>query len=601
MKRDASILLLVLLLLESVALAASGPLRVAGFQRELDAAGSAPSAVDRRAPSPEDSVTEHTILVNGQAIRYKATAGYMPIASGSDKPVAHLFFVAYERQDGGQSRASVPARQEESCGDARPTPRSAREDRPITFAFNGGPGAASVWLHVGAFGPQRVLLANDGTALPSSEEMVDNEFTWLAFTDLVFVDPVGTGFSYTAPGVDASQFYEVQKDIEIAAEFVRLFVTRHERWLSPQFVVGESYGTTRAVGMARHLQDRYALYLHGLILLSSALDLQVISFDPGNDLPYVLSLPSYTAVASYHGKLGKKLSSDLGRSLQTVQAWALDDYITALAKGASLAEAERQEIARRLAEYTGLSEDVIAGNHLRISTFGFAQELLGRERRVLGLLDGRVTAPSLSSPGRPWTDPSLFIVKGPFVAAFNSYVRAQLGFHTDRPYIFLSDKINESWNWGPARRGYLNVAPSLAEAMSLDNRLKVFAAAGDYDLTTPWLGQEYVFNHLDLPAGLRPNITFRRYRAGHQIYTSPQALQQLTADVRTFVIGPAEIAAIGNGNPLSIEPFQADYRKLFYGKAMLILRTKAGQGGKVRAIAESDGLTAAETVVSVSK
>jgi carboxypeptidase C (cathepsin A) len=401
---------------------------------------------------------------------------------------------------------------------------------------------------MGAFGPKRAILANDGTSLPPSNQVVDNEHTWLEFTDLVFVDPVGTGFSRAAVGVDARQFYEVQRDIEVAVDFVRLFVTRYDRWLSPQFLVGESYGAARAVGMARRLQDRHGLYVSGLILLSSALNLAVISFDPGNDLPYALSLPSYTAVAQYHGQLRERSASDLERTLQRVQAWALGEYLAALAQGRELSPMQSREIAKRLAEYTGLREEEIAQNRLRISPTGFAQGLLGHEGRVLGLLDGRVTAPNAPLPRRPWVDPSLFIVEGPFVATFNSYVRTQLGFKTDRPYIFLSDKANESWNWGSGRQGYFNTAPVLAEVIGLDNRLRVFAAAGYYDLTTPYLSQEYVFNHLGLPSHLEQNITFRRYHAGqgsqtrsfafgvpHQIYTSEDALRRLTDDVRTFV------------------------------------------------------------------
>ncbi len=479
-------------------------------------------------------VTEHTMLVNGQPLHYRATAGYLPIENSTGQPLANLFFVAYERLDGSQRTED---RQQTTEGPAvlRP-PSSVLRDRPLTFAFNGGPGASAVWLHLGAFGPKRAVLADDGTTLPAVTTLVDNESTWLEFTDLVFVDPVGTGFSRAAPGVEPDQFFEVQRDIETAAEFVRLFVTKNERWLSPSFIVAESYGTARAVGVTRRLQDRYGLYLRGLILLSSALDLQVISFDPGNDLPYVLSLPSYTAVALYHGKLREKPSFDLDRSLQRVQAWSLGQYVSALAKGNSLSLAEFQATARSLAEYTGLSQAMIARSRLRITNFAFAQELLGGAGRVLGLLDGRVTAPS-GGRGGTWTDPSLFITTGPFVAAFNSYVRADLGFQTDRPYIYLSDRANESWNWGPGRRGYLNVAPILAEAMVLDNRLTVFAASGYYDLATPYLSQQYVFDHLDLPAALRGNITLRRYASGHQIYTSPEALRQLTADVKAFLAG----------------------------------------------------------------
>jgi carboxypeptidase C (cathepsin A) len=522
MKHGALVRLLAFVLLASAAPTAAGPLRVEDVspsQRGWEARDTI--------TAPECPVTEHTMLVQGRPIRYRATAGYLPIQRDSGEPLANIFFVAYERLDGaGASNGPNPQ-------SAIRHPKSTL--RPLTFAFNGGPGASAVWLHMGAFGPKRAILANDGTSLPPSNQVVDNEHTWLEFTDLVFVDPVGTGFSRAAVGVDARQFYEVQRDIEVAVDFVRLFVTRYDRWLSPQFLVGESYGAARAVGMARRLQDRHGLYVSGLILLSSALNLAVISFDPGNDLPYALSLPSYTAVAQYHGQLRERSASDLERTLQRVQAWALGEYLAALAQGRELSPMQSREIAKRLAEYTGLREEEIAQNRLRISPTGFAQGLLGHEGRVLGLLDGRVTAPNAPLPRRPWVDPSLFIVEGPFVATFNSYVRTQLGFKTDRPYIFLSDKANESWNWGSGRQGYFNTAPVLAEVIGLDNRLRVFAAAGYYDLTTPYLSQEYVFNHLGLPSHLEQNITFRRYHAGHQIYTSEDALRRLTDDVRTFV------------------------------------------------------------------
>ncbi len=536
MKHGPLVRLLALVLLASAVPMPAGPLRVEDASPSRHGRDG-----DSTAAAPECSVTEHTMLVQGHPIRYRATAGYLPIEQDPGPPVAHIFFVAYERLDDRGQRTEDGRQKTQDSGQTTESqavlrsPSSVLRNRPLTFAFNGGPGASAVWLHMGAFGPKRALLANDGTSLPLWNQLVDNEHTWLEFTDLVFVDPVGTGFSRAAVGVDARQFYEVQKDIEVAADFVRRFVTQYDRWLSPQFLAGESYGAARAVGMARRLQDRYGLYVSGLILLSSALNLAVISFDSGNDLPYALSLPSYTAVAQYHSRLREWSPSELERSLQRVQAWALGDYLAALAQGRLLSQARSREIAKRLAEYTSLPEDLIVQNHLRIGTVGFTQALLGREGRTLGLLDGRVTTPNVPLLRRPWVDPSLFIVEGPFATTFNNYVRTQLGFKTDRPYIFLSDKANESWNWGPGRQGYFNIAPVLAEVIGLDNRLRVFAAAGYYDLTTPYLSQEYVLNHLDLPPDLAQNITFRQYHAGHQIYTSEDALRQLTDDVRTFV------------------------------------------------------------------
>ncbi len=461
------------------------------------------------------SVTDHAIVVDGTTIDYRATAGYMPVRGESDKVVADIFYVAYERQD----RTSPAA------------------DRPITFVFNGGPGSSAVWLHMGGVGPKRALLANDGTALPLSDKLVDNEYTWLEFTDLVFVDPVGSGFSRAAAGINARQFYEVQKDIELASDFVRSFVTQHERWLSPQYIAGESYGTTRAAGMARYLQDHEGLYVDGLVFLSSALNMGAISFDPGNDLPCILSVPSYMASASYHGKRVERSSRDFEKTEEKVKAWALEEYISALAKGSSLREPEFRQIAGKLAEYTGLPEEVVAGDRLRISNGDFVQELLRSQGRTLGVLDSRVMVSNFQSSRRAWTDPSFFLVQGPFVAAFNSYVRSELAFKTDLTYVFLSEQANRAWNWGEAKRGYLNVAPTLAEAMNLDNRLRVFNAAGYYDLATPYFSQEYVLNHLSLAPSLRGNITFKLYYAGHQIYTSTDALRQLTSDVRAFMAG----------------------------------------------------------------
>ncbi len=461
------------------------------------------------------AVTDHAIVVGGTTVNYRATAGYMPVRGESGKLIADIFFVSYERQDAPSLGAA----------------------RPIMFVFNGGPGSSAVWLHMGGVGPKRAPLAEDGTTLPPSDKLVDNEHTWLDFTDLVFVDPVGSGFSQAAPGVDTKQFYEVQKDIEVASDFIRSFVTEHERWLSPQYIAGESYGAARAAGMVGYLQDRYGLYIDGLVLLSSALNMGAISFDPGNDLPYVLSLPSYASAAQYHGTRGEKAPRDFERTQEKVKAWAMQEFISVLAKGASLRETEFREAASELAKYTGLPEGIIAANRLRISNGDFVQELLRSRSQTLGVLDSRVTLADVESGRRQWTDPSLFVAQGPFVAAFNAYIRAELGFKTDLPYIFLSEEANRAWNWGEGRRGYLNLAPRLAEAMNLDKRLRVFNAAGYYDLATPYLSQEYVLNHLHLPPDILANITFRVYHAGHQIYTSTDALRQLTSDVRAFTAG----------------------------------------------------------------
>jgi carboxypeptidase C (cathepsin A) len=454
------------------------------------------------------SITNHTLNINGKSISYTATAGYMPIKNDANKRIAKIFFIAYTK-DNQQSNSQ----------------------RPITFAFNGGPGSSAIWLHMGALGPQRVLLADDGTALPKSYELVDNEYTWLDFTDIVFVDPIGTGYSRTVDDVDAQQFYNMNEDVKIMGEFVRLYVMECQRWLSPKYIAGESYGTTRAAVLAGHLQDRHGMLISGLVLISAALDFETFSFDRGNDLAYVLIIPSYTAAAWYHGKL----SGNLHESVEEARDWAIDDYIPALAKGSGLSDSERNKIVEKLAHYTGLSRSYIEEKRMRVANYQFIVELLSDSSSVIGLLDSRVKAPYVSnSSPYSFNDPSLFIVEGPYVAAFNNYVQNELHFRTDMTYRFLSDHITESWKWSEGQQGYVDVAGSLTKAISSNRHLKVFVASGYFDLTTPWLSQEYTFTHLGLNPDLQDNITHRFYESGHQIYTSTEALEKFTRDVSSF-------------------------------------------------------------------
>jgi len=458
------------------------------------------------ATAPEKPVvTRHLIRVGGTALDYAATAGFLPLADEAGKPQANLFFVAYTKA--GESDASR---------------------RPITFAFNGGPGASSVWLHLGALGPKRVVLAGDGTELPERYRLVDNDETWLGFTDLVFVDPIGTGYSRTAEGVDAKQFYSLAKDIDVASRFIRLYVTKYERWLSPKFVAGESYGTTRAAGLASRLQTAAGLNLSGVMLLSSALSFQTFSYDDGNDIAFALALPSLAAAAAYHKK------ADVDRA--TVEQWALNDYLGALTRGDTLPEADRRHIVEQMAKYTGLSANYIETSRLRVSAARFMKELLRGEQRTVGLMDSRVVGVDVTPRGEyAHFDPAFFLVTGPFVATLNDYLRRDLNFETNRPYEFLSRKVNDAWKWFAHGQGYVYVADDLAEAMARDAHFRVFAAAGEYDLTTPYLGQKYTFDHMGLDPSRRSNLVFRLYPAGHQIYTDPASLKKLHDDVAAFV------------------------------------------------------------------
>jgi carboxypeptidase C (cathepsin A) len=454
------------------------------------------------------SITHHTLNINGKSLSYTATAGYMPMKNEANKLIAKIFFIAYTKDN-----------------------QKTDSQQPITFAFNGGPGSSSIWLHMGALGPQRVELANDGTTLPKSYKLVDNEYTWLDFTDIVFVDPVGTGYSRASEDANAQQFYNMDEDVKIMGEFVRLYVTEYQRWLSPKYIAGESYGTTRAVALVGQMQSKHGMLIDGLVLISTALNFETLSFDQGNDLSYVLVIPSYTAAAWYH----KKLSGDLQASLQKAKDWAINEYMPALAKGSGLSDSEHVKIVKTLAYYSGLSESYIENNQMRIPNYQFTSELLHDSSFIIGQLDSRVKIPYIQTiPGYPSNDPSLFIVEGPFVAVFNDYVRNNLGFKTDISYKFLSEKINESWTWSKGQQGYVNVTDSLAQTLSFNEHLRVFVASGYFDLTTPWLSQEYTLTHLILKPVLRKNITHKFYESGHQIYTSTDALEKLTQDVSSF-------------------------------------------------------------------
>jgi len=468
----------------------------------------APPPAKEAAAEESPVTTRHSISMGGRTLSYTATAGYLPLKDEAGHLQANIFFVAYSLA--GETQLS---------------------SRPITFAFNGGPGSSSIWLHMGALGPRRSVLAGDGTELPQTFRLVDNGDTWLSFTDLVFVDPVGTGYSRAAEGVEAKRFYSTEKDIETAAQFIRLYVTRSGRWLSPKYVAGESYGTTRAAGLAGYLQEAAGMNINGVVLISSALSFQAFSCASDNDIAYVLAIPTFAATAAYH----KKASSDLAQ----VEQWALGDYVSALAKGDALSPEERGRVAKKLSEYTGLPAGYLERRRLRVSPTQFIKELLSAEGRITGLMDGRVA----SVDEVPWGeetryDPGLFVATGPFVATLNDYLRRDLGFETNLPYEFLSSEVGRAWEWTPQHgQGYVYTARDLAQAMARDEHFRVFSAAGQYDLTTPYLGQKYVLEHMGLDPSRRKNLTFQTYPSGHQLYTDSASRKKLHDDVEAFMAG----------------------------------------------------------------
>ena len=464
-------------------------------------------------PHPETlSVTRHAIRINGKTIRYTATAGYMVMKDESGAHKASIFFIAYEK-DGYADKTN----------------------RPLTFAFNGGPGSSSVWLHLGAIGPRRVQMSDEGEALIQPYRLVDNEGTWLDFTDLVFIDPVGTGYSRPAEGEDKKQFHGVEEDIRSVGAFIRLYTSRYGRWLSPKFLAGESYGTTRAAGLSGYLIDEYGMYLSGIVLISSVLNFQTIRFAPGNDLPYLLFLPTFTATAWYHKKLAPELQKDLRSTLDTVEEWALHTYTVALAKGNRLTEQERLETVQTLSAFTGLSREYIEATNLRINIYRFVKELLRNDHRTVGRLDSRFKGMDRDAAGERFEyDPSYAAIYGPFSANLNHYVRHELRYENDLPYEILTRKVHP-WNFGLEGQGYINVAETLRKVICENPFLKVFIANGYFDLATPYFATEYTVSHLGLDPDLRDNIRLSYYESGHMMYIHKPSLLELSRDVSKFM------------------------------------------------------------------
>ncbi|MCO6451938.1 MAG: hypothetical protein J5I90_14240 [Caldilineales bacterium] len=479
-----------------------------------------PTKSDANGIAEQVSQTTHTAVVGGRAITYTATAGVLVLRGNakegegneSEKPKASIFYVAYTRND---------------VDDA--------ETRPITFSFNGGPGSSSVWLHMGLLGPRRVFLDDDGMPPPPPFRLVDNEFSLLDQTDLVFIDPVSTGYSRPAPGEKSSQFHHFQRDIESIGEFIRLFVTRNRRWASPKFLIGESYGTTRAAALSGFLQDRYGMYLNGIMLISNLLNFQTTAFDPGNDLPFVLFLPSYTATAWFHKRLADELSANLHSALAQSEQFARTDYLLALMQGDALPAEERAAIIQKLAYFTGLSADYIEDTNLRVPILRFTKELLRDQRRTVGRLDSRYLGIDRDACGEQFEhDSSLTAVAGAYSAAFNHYIRAELVYESDLTYEILTQDVFP-WDYDKYENQYLNVADTLREAMSKNPYLRVFVASGYFDLATPYFATRYTFDHLGIEPHLHENITLAVYEAGHMMYVSVPALRQLRADMARFV------------------------------------------------------------------
>jgi carboxypeptidase C (cathepsin A) len=513
-----------------------------------------PSPKEEKAAEFEPSppvVTEHTLgLPEGKTLKYKAITGYLLLTdTGAEQNKAH------DGQDDDDAPSSPDERKKKPVDPTKGTPKAQiffvaylAEDagdaasRPVTFAFNGGPGAASIWLHMGGIGPRRAQLSDAGEALPPPAKLVDNESTWLPKTDLVFVDPVGTGYSRAAPGQDPRQFWGFKEDIQSVGDFIRLWITKFGRWGSPKFIAGESYGTTRAAGLSNYLASRYGLSLNGIVLIGSALNFQAIEFNPGNDQPYPLFLPSYAVAAWYHKKLAPDLQQlSLVELLPKVEQFAETDYQHALFRGDQLAADEKTRIASQLARFTGLTEQRFLQLNLREPDDLFFLDLLRDQNRSVGRYDSRFTG-IRTYPGtdREDSDPSDEAVDGPITSAFYQYVREDLNFQSNLPY----ERLAELRPWLFAQNKYLDVAEDLKKAMNQNRYLRVMVCCGYYDLATPYFAAENVVHKMNVDPSIRNNLELQFYGSGHMLYIEVGSRKKLQTDFEQFVDSALSMAPV---------------------------------------------------------
>jgi len=463
--------------------------------------------------------TQHSLTIDGRELNYTASTGRIVLrqevltdgASGGHQPKAEVFLTAYTL-DGADAA-----------------------ERPVTFAFNGGPGSSSIWLHLGLLGPRRVVSGDAGQVAPPPYELVDNTETLLRYSDLVFIDPVSTGYSRAVEGEKPGEYHGFTRDLESVGEVIRLWTSRNGRWMSPKFLAGESYGTTRAAGLAAHLQERYGMYLNGVMLISSVLEFGTLDFTPGNDLPYTLYLPSYAAIAHYHGLVPDR---PLDEVLADAERFAAGRYPNALAQGNRIPADYRAEVVTRLAALTGLSEDYIDRVNLRIEHQRFFAELLRSRRQVVGRLDGRFLGWDADAAGeKQGNDPSFNAITGPYTAALNHYVRMDLGYQNDLPYEILNFDAAKNWSFKEFEGQQITVAEKLAEAIRVNPHLKVHVASGHYDGATPYFATEYTLSRLHLPAELVGNIETKYYAAGHMMYVHEESRVQQAGDLAAFIQG----------------------------------------------------------------
>jgi len=455
-------------------------------------------------------ITHHSITVNGKALSYTATTGRLPLKRGDGKIEAEMFFVAYtlDGQAAGQ--------------------------RPLTFAFNGGPGSASVWLHMGALGPKRVVLQPNGFMPAAPYRIEDNPATLLDRSDLVMVDAMGTGFSRAANAELLKKFLGVRGDVQAFGEFIRLYISRYERWSSPLFLLGESYGTTRAAGISGYLAD-HGIAFNGVTLLSMAVDFQTLEWNKSNDLPYTLLVPTFNMIAAYHHKVPADLSADPEKMRQEVVRWSTNEYALALGKADALTPDERHKIVEQLARYIGLRPEVIETNNLRIDVPTFTRELLLDQKLLVGRLDGRFSSPDPEDRG--FYDPAGAAILPPYTSVFNNYLRGELNYKSDMPYkVFAFDEGGfQKWEWGNGIEGFPSTAGGLRAAIIKNPYMKILVMEGHYDLATPFAAANWTMDHLNLDGKYRANVSYATYGAGHMVYIDRDQHAKMKKDLVEFM------------------------------------------------------------------
>ena len=453
---------------------------------------------------PKDPVvTQHTTTIQGETVRYTAEAGTLPIRENG-KVMAQMFYIYYKRDN--------PAE-----GDLR----------PMVFSFNGGPGTASVWMHMGYTGPRRVQYDEEGFALRPPVGLEDNPHSLLDVADIVYIDPIATGFSRMVEGEDEHMYHGTLSDIESVGEFIRLFIIRKDRWDSPKFLIGESYGTTRASGLAGYLVDAHQIYLNGVILVS----MTGLDVERGPDVRYATTLSQLAATAWYHGQLSSDLQSrPLREFLDEVEAFSLSDYLQALVKGDRLSDAERREVATRVARYTGVDPEYVLSANLRLDTRRFWKELLRDQRLTVGRLDSRYVGVDRDAAGEtPEYDPAIADWNGPFGNAVNMYLRNELGYDPDVKYNI----------WGPVRPWNrddgVNVGEMLREAMRDNPYMKVLIQGGYFDAATDYFSAVYTISHIQPGGEFRDRFRFEWYESGHMMYLRQEDLEGSNQDLRDFI------------------------------------------------------------------